>query len=115
MSVAQPHDTQVHATQLHQSDLSQSGPELQAGAAKQPDQAQLPEPASWLWVLFLAMFLGVFCVGPLVVYFATRNPGIAALIEGLIALAAGIVLATIGARRSIAAARAFKAAAPRPR
>jgi hypothetical protein len=88
---------------------------LQPGAAKQAEPATEREPASWLWVLFLAMFLGMFCVGPLVVYFATPHPGIAALIEGLIALAVGIALAAVGARRSLAAARAVEAAAPRSR
>jgi hypothetical protein len=106
----------MSATRLQQSDLAvQSGPVTQPGAAKQAELADQPEPASWLWVLFLAMFMAVFCVGPLVVYFATPHPGTAALIEGLIALAAGIVVAAVGARRSLAAARAFNAAAPRTR
>jgi len=106
----------MSATDLQQSDLAaQSGPVTQAGAAKQPEPAEQREPASWLWVLFLAIFMAVFCVGPLVVYFATPHPGIAALIEGLIALTVGIALAAFGARRSLAAARAFNAAAPRTR
>lgn len=106
----------MSATHLQQSELAtRSGPVTHPGAAKQAEPAGQPEPANWLWVLFLAMFMAVFCVGPLVVYFATPHAGSAALIEGLIALAVGIGLAAIGARKSLAAVRAVKAAAPRSR
>lgn len=99
----------------HSASATQSGPVTQAGAAKQPELANQPEPASWLWVLFLAMFLAVFCVGPLVVYFATPKPGIASLVEGFAALGVGTGLAAFGTRKSLAAARAVRAAAPRTR
>jgi hypothetical protein len=81
----------------------------------QPRDAQQhePEPANWLWIIFLALFLAVFAAGPLAVYFGTKGAGLAALIEGLIASAAGVVMAAIGVRKSLAARRAFEAATAR--
>jgi predicted lipid-binding transport protein (Tim44 family) len=98
------HDTQQRTT-MHDA-------QPQRTSMREAEQQQ-PEPANWLWVIFLAMFLGVFAVGPLVVYFGTRDAGQAALIEGLIALAAGLALAIVGARKTMAARRAFIAATPR--